>query len=265
MDAAEFLHSAIVGLQNLVITRYVSGVQLPLIISSSANPNCVCYQLAAGFLILLYRLPPPNFDTEVEFVWKAPPSIEKTLFQCCVDVRLDHHSLPLSVRPSFLGASPGHKSFQILQGPQVAPVFNVSSVPASKNDDRLKPRGHPSRTFKASRIRLLLLHTLGLPSCSRSRTPQDSGYIQDLFEPSNVALHTSYSKYPPVSSLGRGMSMSSARRETKPHACPLTTSLPFILDPRNVHPILSAPCERHGTARRLSAPYTLRHLPLQIG
>jgi hypothetical protein len=49
-----------------------------------------------------------------------------------VDVPLDHHSLPLSVRPSFLGASPGHKSFQILQGPQVAPVFNVSSVPASK-------------------------------------------------------------------------------------------------------------------------------------
>jgi hypothetical protein len=50
MEAAEFLHSAIVGLQNLVITRYVSGEQLPPIMSSSANPNCQ-QPLAAGLVV----------------------------------------------------------------------------------------------------------------------------------------------------------------------------------------------------------------------
>jgi hypothetical protein len=121
---------------------------------------------------------------------------------------------------------------QVISNPQAASVYNVSSPPASKNDDCLKPRDHPSPAFKTSRIRLLLLQTLGFPSRSHSRTLQDSGYIQDLFEPSSVryssfsssrtprlfqdvALHTSYSKSLPVSSSGRRISMSSLPRETK--------------------------------------------------
>ncbi|KAJ6549948.1 hypothetical protein B0H19DRAFT_1264821 [Mycena capillaripes] len=56
--AAELLHSVIVALQNVLTTRYVS---------------------VAGFVVLLYDHL-LTLDDEVEFVWKAPKSLEKVLF-----------------------------------------------------------------------------------------------------------------------------------------------------------------------------------------
>ncbi|KAJ7677055.1 hypothetical protein DFH06DRAFT_1429128 [Mycena polygramma] len=56
--AAAFLQSAIVSLQNVFTTRYVS---------------------AAGVVVLLYDHL-LTFDDEVEYIWKAPASLEKTLF-----------------------------------------------------------------------------------------------------------------------------------------------------------------------------------------
>ncbi|KAJ7617702.1 hypothetical protein DFH06DRAFT_1342849 [Mycena polygramma] len=56
--AAAFLQSAIVALQNVLTTRYVS---------------------AAGLVVLLYDHL-LTFDDEVEYIWKASHSLEKTLF-----------------------------------------------------------------------------------------------------------------------------------------------------------------------------------------
>ncbi|KAF7344850.1 hypothetical protein MVEN_01646700 [Mycena venus] len=55
---AAVLQAAIVGLQNVFITRYIS---------------------AAGFVVLLYDHL-LTFDDEVEYIWKAPATMEKFLF-----------------------------------------------------------------------------------------------------------------------------------------------------------------------------------------
>ncbi|KAJ7840587.1 hypothetical protein B0H13DRAFT_2287091 [Mycena leptocephala] len=155
-----------------------------------------------------------------------------------VDVPLDHHSLPLSVRASFPGASPGHKSFQILQGLKLplsltSQVFPLPRTMTASNHAVIPLEPSRLQEYVSCSFKPSASPPAPVPAHLKIRgTFKTSSSLQvyniqapQVLEPPDC-FKMSHSKYPPVTSSGRGMSMSSPRREMK---STLAMPTPFFL------------------------------------
>ncbi|KAJ7861491.1 hypothetical protein B0H13DRAFT_2282455 [Mycena leptocephala] len=118
--------------------------------------------------------------------------------------------------PDASGGGQVAKQFDKLKSRHAKHKSGISTVPASKT---MTASNHAVIPLEPSRLQEYV-------SCSFKPSASPPAPVPAHLKIRDVALHTSYSKYPPVSSSGRGMSMSSPRRETK---STLATSTPFFL------------------------------------